>query len=235
MLRKSFQAVFIVSSAILMVVVRPAFADAPKEMWEEPSHQLVFEKGTTRILDIRVVPGVVSEYHSHRFATAYVIVQDARVNSQRTGGDWVDLSSRDRRPAGAINDRADYLTKPYVHRVDNIDDRTLHLVAVVNSAALTSDEPIELTPEGDRLDNPYFAEHRYSVAANGRSEQLRFDNETLVVQAHAGPSHILEDGVSHSSGTAPGAWSWHAPGTAYRIVNNSDDAREFVVLEIKTP
>lgn len=235
MLRKSLKATFKVSSAILIVSTNVALADSQKEMWEEPSHQLVFEKGATRILDIRVVPGVVSEYHSHRFATAYVIVQDARVNSQRTGGDWFDLSTRDRRPAGAINDRADYLTKPYVHRVENVDDRTLHLVAVVNSAAITANEPIELTSEGERLDNPYFAERRYTVAANDSSEPLSFANEALVVQAHAGPSHILEDGVNHSPGTAPGAWSWHAPGTDFRIVNDSNEARDFVVIEIKAP
>jgi hypothetical protein len=42
------------------------------EMWEEPSHQQVFVDGPARILDIRIVPGLMSEFHKHRFATAYV-------------------------------------------------------------------------------------------------------------------------------------------------------------------
>ena len=52
---------------------------ADLEMWEEPSHQLVFNRDGTRVLDIRIVPGVLSEFHSHRYATAYVVVQDAKV------------------------------------------------------------------------------------------------------------------------------------------------------------
>ena len=49
------------------------------EMWEEPSHQLVFVEGPARILDVRIVPGVTSEFHKHRFATTYVVIQDALV------------------------------------------------------------------------------------------------------------------------------------------------------------
>ena len=70
-------------------------ADEPqREMWEEPGHQLVFEHGDVRILDIRMVPGVTSEFHSHHFATVYIRIQDALMQNQNYAEAWGDRVER---------------------------------------------------------------------------------------------------------------------------------------------
>jgi len=204
------------------------------EMWEEPSHQLVFNRDGTRVLDIRIVPGVLSEFHSHRYATVYVVVQDAKVKGQRAGGDWIDLSQRDRRPAGATMDRPDYFAKPYVHRVENVDDRALHLLAVLNERDVGAEPDVAPAEPGDLIDNAWFVEHRLALAAGETSDLLQFSNEVVLVQFDGGAGHVIEEGVAHSPGTAPGAFSWHAADTAFQVSNDSSFSREYVIVEVKS-
>jgi hypothetical protein len=204
------------------------------EMWEEPSHQLVFNRDGTRVLDIRIVPGVLSEFHSHRYATVYVVVQGAKIKAQRAGGDWVDLSERDRQSAGAMMDRPEYFASPYVHRVENVDDRALHLVSVVNERDVGATSDVAPAEPGELIDNAWFMEHRLALAAGETSDVLRFSNEAVLVQFDGGAGHVIEEGVAHSPGTAPGAFSWHAADSAFQVSNNSDYSREYVIVEVKS-
>ncbi len=107
------------------------------EMWEEPSHQLVFVDGPARILDVRIVPGVTSEFHKHRFATTYVVIQDALVANQFWEDEWSASGPRDYREPGVTVDNSGYVDKPYYHRVRNEDKRTFHVVAVINERSAT--------------------------------------------------------------------------------------------------
>jgi len=223
-----------IATLVCLLVLCGVASSADLEMWEEPSHQLVFNNDGTRVLDIRIVPGVLSEYHSHRYATVYVIVQDAKVKGQRAGGDWVDLSQRDRRPAGAMMDRPDYFAKPYVHRVENVDDRALHLLAVLNERDVGDTSDVAPAEPGDLIDNAWFAEHRLALEAGETSDLLQFPNEVVLVQFDDGAGHVIEEGVAHSPGTAPGAFSWHAADTAFQVSNDSSFSREYVIVEVKS-
>ena len=108
------------------------------EMWEEPSHQLVFEDGPVRLLDVRIAPGVTSEFHLHRFATVYVVIQDAFVAGQPYGESWSGGGPRAYRAVGSLMERSDYVDSNLTHRVRNDDDRAFHLFAVVSSAVTLS-------------------------------------------------------------------------------------------------
>lgn len=219
--------------ALIFAVSAMAALAQDREMWEEPSHQLVFSQNGTRVLDVRIVAGLISEYHSHRFATLYVVIQDAKIKSQRQAADWFDLSDRERNPSGTVNDRSDYYAKPYVHRVENVDDRALHLVAIVNERDLVGDTEIVLTEAGKRVDNAWFREHRIALGPGEASQIIRLPGESVLVQYDGGVGHVLENGVSHSVGTAPGAFSWHAADAGFQVVNDSNTAREYVLIELK--
>ena len=206
--------------------------DGRYEMWEEPSHQLVFVQGPARVLDVRIVPGVTSDYHKHRFATLYVIIQDALVANQFWQEEWSASGPRDYRDPGATVDNANYVDSPYYHRVRNEDERTFHVVAVINERPAT-DLPVPVAARGETIDNRWFREHRIRVAAHETSDILNYQNDSVVVQFAAGSSHILEKGVAHGFKGAPGAFSWHPAGTAFSIVNDSATPMEFVLLEVK--
>lgn len=206
--------------------------DKRYEMWEEPSHQLVFVDGPARVLDVRIVPGVTSDYHKHRFATLYVIIQDALVANQFWEEEWSASGPRDFRVAGATVDNANYVENPYYHRVRNEDRQTFHVVAVINERPAT-DLPMPAATEGETIDNRWFREHRVRVAAHDTSDVLSYQNDAVVVQFAAGSSHILESGVAHGFKGAPGAFSWHLAHTAFSIVNSSSTPMEFVLVEVK--
>lgn len=218
-----------VAGVLLVTTFFTAAADQ-QEMWEEPSHQLVFERGDTRILNIRVVPGATSEFHNHRFATVYFILQDARLQSQEYDGQWSAETDRPYRSPGSLMDRADYVEKNTFHRVKNPDNKIFHLVSVVNSAT----PAVANSAAGDgELNNGWFAEHRISLAPGESSQQLQFSNEVVLVQSHKGAAHVLENGVIHSVTNMPGAWSWHAAGSRFQVVNDDADTRQFVLIEVK--
>jgi hypothetical protein len=204
------------------------------EMWEEPSHQLVFVDGPARVLDVRIAPGVTSEFHKHRFATVYVIIQDALVANQFWEDEWSASGPRELRGTGSTVDNANYVEKPSYHRVRNEDDKTFHVVAVINERSLASESrAADSAAVSAIVDNVWFKEHRIRVAADVNSDILKYVNDVVLVQFDAGPSDIIEGGVSHSFKSAPGAFSWHPAGSEFRIGNRSTEAMEFVLMEIK--
>ena len=220
-------------ASVLMSI--PVFADDidQREMWEEPSHQLVFEQNNIRILDVRIVPDVTSEFHSHHFATVYFIVQDALMQNQDYGDEWGTPVDRQLRSPGSLMDRADYVDINTYHRVKNYDDHTFHLLSVVNSAKPDSTGPDEAASDGDLLNNPWFAEHRISLAPGATSEMLSFGNEVVLTQSREGLAHVVEEGVVHSARSMPGSWSVHGAGSQFQIVNASVEAQEFTLIEVR--
>jgi hypothetical protein len=218
--------------AALAGSVALAEEDGRYEMWEEPSHQLVFVEGPARVLDVRIVPGVTSEYHKHRFATLYVIIQDALVANQNWEQEWQASGPREYRAPGATADMADYVENPSYHRVRNEDEHTFHVIGIINERPAA-----ELRSPGDTagatVDNRWFREHRMRVAANSGSGVLSYPNDVVLVQYAAGSSHIVENGILHGFKGAPGAFSWHPANTEFSIANRSDAEMEFVLVEIK--
>ncbi len=206
--------------------------DGRYEMWEEPSHQLVYVEGPARVLDVRIVPGVTSEYHKHRYATLYVIIQDALVGNQNWGKEWLASGPRDYRVPGATMDMAAYVDNPSYHRVRNEDGHTFHVVAVLNERPAT-DLASPGNGDGELTDNRWFREHRVRVAANNNSRVLNYAHDAVVVQFAAGSSHIVENGITHGFKGAPGAFSWHPAGSEFHIANRGDTETEFVVVEVK--
>jgi hypothetical protein len=204
------------------------------EMWEEPSHQQVFVDGPARILDIRIVPGLMSEFHKHRFATAYVVIQDALVASQLWDEEWSASGPRDFRKAGATVDNSGYVEKPFYHRVRNEDEKTFHLVAVINERSLSAAAPVNKVDE-TIIDNAWFREHRVQVGRGSSSDTLTFANDVALFQPGTGSSHVLENGIAHSFKAAPAAFSWHRAGSEFQIANSGEEDLEFefVLIEVK--
>lgn len=221
-------------SGLLILMHSHAADDGRLEMWEEPSHQLVFERQDTRILDIRIVPGVTSEFHKHRFATVYIVIQDALLQGQEYGQEWTARVDRPYRAPGGLADRADYVAKNSYHRVKNNDDKTFHLLSIVNSATPPSvTEPDSANDRKAYLSNEWFAEHRITLESGASSKELLFANDTVLVQSHKGLAYVLENGITHSIRSVPGAWSFHAAGSRFKIVNDSQERREFILIEVK--
>ena len=221
---------------VVCIVFSAYAADEPqREMWEEPGHQLVFEQGDVRILDIRMVPGVTSEFHSHHFATVYIRIQDALMQNQDYGEEWGDRVERPYGPVGSLMNATGYVERNTYHRVRNTDDRTFHLLSIVNSANPIVDiEPMPAGEGGDLLNNAWFAEHRVALSPGETSDVLSFGNDAVLVQIdNEGPTFVLENGVTHSAKSESGAWSRHVTGSRFQVVNGSDKSRQILLVEVR--
>ena len=119
------------------------------------------------------------------------------------------------------------------HRVKNYDDHVFHLLSVVNATAPDSTKTDETAGDGELLSNPWFAEHRISLAPGATSEMLSFGNEVVLTQSREGLAHVIENGVIHSARSMPGAWSIHNAGSQFQIVNASAEALEFTLIEVR--
>lgn len=203
-------------------------------MWEEPSHQLVFVDGPVRVLDVRIVPGATSEFHQHRFATTYVVIQDALVANQFWEAEWGASGPREYRRAGVVVDNANYVASPYYHRVRNEDQRAFHVIAVINERPAGAEPAVTAGEHSDApIDNRWFREHRVRVARHSSSGPQSFASDVVLVQPAAGLSHIVENDVAHSFKGAPAAFSWHPAGSEFHIANGSDEDLEFILIEVK--
>ena len=221
----------------MLCVVFPVYAvDEPRrEMWEESSHQLVFQQGDVRILDVRIVPGVTSEFHSHYFATVYILINDALMLNQNSGEEWGARIERPYGKVGSLMNRADYVETNTYHRVRNTDDRTFHLLAIVNGADPVVDvAPVPANENSDLLNNGWFREHRVLLGPGATSDELTLENDAVLVQIdNEGHTFVSEEGITHSAKSESGAWSWHPAGSTFQVVNGSEYARELVVVEVR--
>lgn len=226
---------FVLTATALFASPRLQAAEDPKpEMWDEPSHHLVFEHDDTRIVDVRIAPGLVSEFHNHRYATVYIVVQDAMLLNQRYGQEWSEPAERPYRLPGTAVDRAGYAFESQYHRVKNDDNRAFHLLAVVNTKPARNSRGVGVSNRsGDPVENRWFTERRIELNPGQRSDVLRFEHDVVLVQYGSGSSHVTEKGVAHSFKSVPGAFSWHAAGAEFRIANGGEQPQEFILIEIK--
>jgi len=201
------------------------------EMWEEPRHQLVFSKDHLKVVDVRIPPNDTTEFHWHRSATIYVVIDGAQLSMQNQGEEMRASPSGVRLKRGEILDASEaYLSKATLHRVCNPDTTTFHLLGILNA-----NEPAETGSDtaSATLDNGWFKEHRLVLGPGEESEVLLFPNPTVLVQCGDGESALRQSIVVHSTKTKAGAFSWHDRNTPLAVVNKSENELEFLLIEIK--
>ncbi|NND32753.1 MAG: hypothetical protein HKN76_09195 [Saprospiraceae bacterium] len=204
-------------------------APARIDMWEEPRHQLVLSKDQLKIMDVRIPPGDTSQFHQHRFATIYIVINDALMWGQVYGKDW--KSSRTKRRAKyTISDRSmSYFENHVFHRVCNPDTTTMHLIALLS----TKQPSQEVFDQEKGVNNRWFRETRLQLDPQAKSQVFEFSFPVVIVQCTSGESAVLQNKVMHSTKTEGGAFSWHEANVPFTIVNKSDNTQEFVLVEIK--
>jgi len=88
----------------------PAREDRVVPVYDEPRHRQMFQSGTTRVLELRVLPGDMSLFHSHYDPVLYVNFATGGLRTQDLGKDWsqpaVGRGARAGGPAGAPSEGA---------------------------------------------------------------------------------------------------------------------------------
>jgi quercetin dioxygenase-like cupin family protein len=219
-------------------------------VYEEPRHRQVFKSGTTRILELIVLPGDTSLFHTHEDPIAYINLSTSALRTQELGKDWSQGGGRGARAGGAaaaapaapaapvpavrVTSTTSYAQTPATHRIANTGTGIVHALVVVNQtkgtdATTPKDAGFEGTPE---LTNSWFRAYRFALPP-GQSGTHTHKAPAFLVQASDGTA--VTQGARLRALNQVGDWAFFDAGVAHEMRNTSTATVEFVEVEVRQP
>ena len=228
----------------------PQGQDRIVPVYEEPRHRQIFKAGTTRILELIVLPGDTSLFHSHEDPIAYINLSGSTLRTQELGKEWSQGGGRGgARAAGAgapvappaapvpavrVTSTTSYAQTPATHRIANTGTGIVHALVVVNQtkgteATTAKEAGFEGTPE---LTNAWFRAYRFSLPP-GQYGTHTHKTPAFLVQTSDGTA--VTQGARLRALNEIGDWAFFDAGTAHEIRNTSTATVEFVEVEVRQP
>jgi hypothetical protein len=230
----------------------PAGQDRVVPVYEEPRHRQIFRAGTTRILELIVLPGDTSLFHTHEDPIAYINLSASTMRTQELGKEWSQGGGRGGArasgpapaaapaaptapvPAVRVTSTTSYATTPATHRISNVGTGIVHALVVVNQtrgtdATTPKDEGFEGTPE---LTNGWFRAYRFALPP-GQSGTHTHKTPAFLVQTS--PGTAVTQGARLRAFNDVGDWAFFDAGVAHEMRNTSTATVEFVEVEVRQP
>jgi len=220
-------------------------------VYEEPRHRQVFRSGTTRILELIVLPGDTSLFHSHEDPIVYINLSSGALRTQELGKDWSQPGGRGARAGGAapavvpavptaaapavrVTSTTSYAQAPATHRISNTGTGTVHALVVVNQtkgtdATTPKDAGFEGTPE---LTNTWFRVYRFDLPPGQTGTHT---HKTPAFLAQTSDGTAVAQGARLRALNQKGDWAFFDAGTPHEIRNTSTGSVEFVEIEVRQP
>ncbi len=205
---------------------------------EEPRHRLVSDLEFAQVLDVQILGGDTTLFHTHSHPIAYVCVGGSEVVAQPAGGEW-DTSGTVCQ-VGTSFSTPEYAESPLTHRVANTGLDIFHLIAVQNlrdgASAAALDRPAGTT----LVDNDWFRVQAIEIDPQGAADPYtravpahRHDVPTLLVLVGDGPvSSVGSDNREHIV-VDRGAWAWIEAGATHSLVSVEGSLTRVVELEVR--
>lgn len=229
----------------------PAGQDRIVPVYEEPRHRQVFKSGTTRILELIVLPGDTSLFHTHEDPIAYINLSTSALRTQELGKEWSQGGGRGGARAGGaaaaapaapaapvpavrVTSTTSYAQTPATHRIANTGTGIVHALVVVNQtkgsdATTPKDAGFEGAPE---LTNNWFRAYRFALPP-GQSGTHTHKAPAFLVQASDGTA--VTQGARLRALNQVGDWAFFDAGVAHEMRNTSTATVEFVEVEVRQP
>jgi len=245
-----------VSAGALRAQETPRLPDPPGQdrvvpVYEEPRHRQVFKSGATRILELIVLPGDTSLFHTHEDPIAYINLSTSALRTQELGKDWSQGGGRGGARAGGapaaapatpaapvpavrVTSTTSYAQTPATHRIANTGTGIVHALVVVNQtkgtdATTPKDAGFEGMPE---LTNNWFRAYRFALPP-GQSGTHTHKAPAFLVQASDGTA--VTQGARLRALNQVGDWAFFDAGVAHEMRNTSTATVEFVEVEVRQP
>jgi uncharacterized cupin superfamily protein len=259
-MRRALLAVAAVGSCVWVGALRAQEHDATLgqdrvvPVYEEPRHRQVFQSGTTRVLELIVLPGDTSLFHRHTDPIVYVNLSSGALRTQELGKEWSQPGGRGGArgtaagvppqatpPAPAtpaplvrVTSTTSYAQTPVTHRITNTGTGTVHALVVVNQTAGTdattpNDAGFDGMPE---LTNSWFRVYRFTLPP-GQAGTHNHKMPTFLAQTSDGTA--VAQGKRLWALNDVGAWAFFDAGTAHEIRNTYTEPVEFVEVEVRQP
>jgi len=228
----------------------PAGQDRVVPVYEEPRHRQIFKSGTTRILELIVLPGDTSLFHSHEDPVAYINLSGSTLRTQELGKEWSQGGARGGARAGGaaapapapapaspavrVTSTTSYAQTPATHRIANTGTGIVHALVVVNQtkgndATTPKDAGFEGMPE---LTNSWFRVYRFSLPP-GQAGTHTHKTPTFLAQTSDGTA--VTQGGRLRAHNQVGDWAFFDAGVAHEMRNTGTASVEFVEVEVRQP
>jgi len=193
------------------------------EVYEEPRHQLVFEKGNLKILDIQIKSGDTTLFHRHRNPMFYVSLGWQQNASQLLNAEWKESDSEEW-PLGEIDIDSSYLTNSITHRVTNTGSKASQIIGILNTGkGLT----ISDKSNGYEVASRWFRSKRINL---NPGETINFHNSVfpiVIVLLSGDEIEVVKDNKStiHNK-------KWLYLEDINELINSGDNKMEMVQIEV---
>jgi len=224
-------------------------------VYEEPRHRQIFRSGTTRVLELIVLPGDTSLFHSHEDPIVYINLSSGALRTQELGKDWSQPGGRGGArgaaagaaaappapaapaapaPAVRVTSTTSYAQTPATHRISNTGTGTVHALVVVNQtkgtdATTPKDAGFEGAPE---LTNTWYRVYRFALPPGQAGTHT---HKVPAVLAQTSDGTAVAQGTRLWALNETGDWAFFDAGSAHEIRNTSTATVEFVEIEVRQP
>jgi hypothetical protein len=229
-------ALYLLTLVAVAACADPAPRGVPVE--QEPRHHLVSDEPFAQVLNVQILGGDTTLYHTHARPIAYVCIGGSEVAAQAAGEDWGAPGTAC--STGSSFSNPEYSGSPLTHRVTNTGVDVFRLLAVQNLREGGS--PAEVGPAvGIRLvDNEWFRVSTVEVDSRGAEDPYarafpphRHDVPKLVVLV--GNTGISSVGADNRENIVmePGAWTWVEAAATHSLVSIEGTVSRVVEVEVR--
>lgn len=232
---------------LLLLLVMPAAIGAPETregknpeavaIFEEPFHQLVYERSTFKVLDIQVPPLATTKFHIHAEPIHYVLFRDSPSIEQLAGGEWsslgIDKMNADLTQYLGMSSADIYSAEnAKIHRVRNIGQQPFRLLAIINQGSgVTGDANIlgqdDWTTEA--FENRWFKSSPIEIVAQSSALDMQIANDGVVFNPFDANVQIEIDGRSDRLRD----WMPIQRNANFKLINKDDELARLVLVEIR--
>jgi quercetin dioxygenase-like cupin family protein len=232
----------------------PASEDRVVPVYDEPRHRQMFQSGTTRVLELRVLPGDMSLFHSHYDPVLYVNFATGALRTQELGKDWsqpaagrgAPAASERTAPAAAVpagrpmvrvSSTTSYVERPVTHRIMNTGTSMVRALVLVNQTA-GNDSTTEKDAGFDgvaamaEMANKWYRAYRFTLAP-GQVATHRHTTQAVLTQTTEGTA--TAQGARLWALNEPAAWAFFEAGDRHEVRNTGTKPLELVEIEVRQP
>jgi hypothetical protein len=223
----------VICFALMINAVITFAQDQVVDAKDEPHHRPKFVNEVVRVLDVEVMPGDATLYHTHSLDYPYVMLSTSRLKNDIPGKPKTDLNIT----AGLIGYyRASQ--GAYTHRFTNVDSapfRAIGIELLSNQAAGTGATPlIEGYGIAKVLDNERVRGYRLSLLPGESIGPLSSPGRSVrVAQTACTIEQSSSDGNAKQISMQLGQFEWRESASNVTLKNVGDTAIELVEFEFK--